>query len=289
MLAAIGPLRFSAAWPTHIRPSNSPPPWTRWSPRSRPTAASWRRSSAAASPTHGLGEIHIDVVLVTIDDKAIAVSDLPLYADGVNVHASLIPRAEFRKIVEGATQNSFMHSLLAKGRLLYTHDETLEALCARLHQLGDRDRDLQMLRAASAALYMLYKARKWFLIRGDLDYTALWLLYAATPLAKIEVIGAGRIADCEVIPQAAALNPPFFRIVYSGLLNAKKTRTAVEAALEAAEGYLTPRLGTLFAPVIDHLREVERRVPAGTSTIISAATSTSRAWSTRASTWRTTG
>ncbi len=198
----------------------------------------------------------IDLVLVTIDDKAIAVSDLPLYADGVNVHASLIPRAEFRKIVEGATQNSFMHSLLAKGRLLYTHDETLEALCARLHQLGDRDRDLQMLRAASAALYMLYKARKWFLTRGDLDYTALWLLYAATPLAKIEVIGAGRIADREVIPQAAALNPPFFRIVYSGLLNAKKTRTAVEAALEAAEGYLTPRLGTLFAPVIDHLREV---------------------------------
>ncbi len=197
----------------------------------------------------------IDLVLVTVDDRTIQTSDLPLYADGVNVHASLIPRAEFRKIVDGATQHSFMHSLLAKGRLLYTHDETLEPLCARLHQLGDRDRELQMLRAATGALYAIYKARKWLLTRGDLDYTALWILYAATPLAQIEVIGAGLIADREVIPQASALNPALFRTVYSGLLNAKKTRATVEAALAAADGYLTPRLATLFRPIIDHLRE----------------------------------
>ena len=47
------------------------------------------------------------------------------YADGVNVHAFLMPRAEFRKTVEGSVRNSFMHSLLAKGRLLYTHDQTI--------------------------------------------------------------------------------------------------------------------------------------------------------------------
>ena len=41
------------------------------------------------------------------------------------------------------------------------------------------------------------KAHKWFVTRGDLDYTALWILYAATPLARIEVIErapAGRTA-----------------------------------------------------------------------------------------------
>ncbi len=50
---------------------------------------------------------------------------MSLYADGVNVHASLVPRAEFRKMAEGAIRNSFWHSLLAKGRLPYTHDETI--------------------------------------------------------------------------------------------------------------------------------------------------------------------
>src|SRR2546423_12475856 len=65
----------------------------------------------------------IDLVLVTIDDKKADRADLALYADGVNVHAFLMPRAEFRKTVEGSARNSFMHSFLAKGRLLYTHDQ----------------------------------------------------------------------------------------------------------------------------------------------------------------------
>ena len=48
-------------------------------------------------------------------------------------------------MVEGAPRNSFMHSLLAKGRLLYTHDATIEALCSRLQEIGERDSRLQLL------------------------------------------------------------------------------------------------------------------------------------------------
>src|ERR1043166_6357020 len=58
----------------------------------------------------------IDLVFVTIDDKKIEASDVPLYADGTNVHAFLMPRAEFRRTVEGSLHHSFMHALLAKGR-----------------------------------------------------------------------------------------------------------------------------------------------------------------------------
>src|SRR5262249_40574380 len=143
----------------------------------------------------------IDLVLITIDDKTLDRSSVALYADGVNVHAFLMPRAEFRKTVEGAVRNSFMHSLLAKGRLLYTHDETIAALCARLHEIGERDAQVQLFGAAAYALMCVDKARKWFVTRGDLDYTALWILYAATPLARVEVIGARLLADREVIPQ----------------------------------------------------------------------------------------
>src|SRR5262249_40886109 len=150
-----------------------------------------------------------------------------------NVHACLLPRAEFRKLVEGAVHNSFMHSFLAKGRLLYSHDPTIADLCTRLGEIGERDTQLQLLRAATNALSAIYKAHKWFLTRGDLDYTALWILYAATPLAQIEVISAGLLADREVIPQAMKLNPAFFKTVYADLLNTKKTRRRVQTALDA--------------------------------------------------------
>jgi predicted nucleotidyltransferase len=198
----------------------------------------------------------IDLALVTIDDKKVERGDRALYADGVNVHAFLLPRAEFRKTVEGSVRNSFMHSFLAKGRLLYSHDPTIASLCARLSEIGERDTQVQLLRAATNALLPIYKAHKWLLTRSDLEYTALWILYAATPLAQVEVMGARLLVDREVIPQALKLNPTFFKIVYTDLLNAKKTPRRVQAALDAIDNYMAQRAATLFEPVIDHLRAV---------------------------------
>jgi hypothetical protein len=198
----------------------------------------------------------IDLALVTIDDKKVGTASLSLYAGGVNVHAFLMPRAEFRKAVEGSAHNSFTHSLLAKGRLLYTHDETIANLCARLHEIGERDTQVQLLAAATCALPSIDKAHKWFVTRGDLDYTALWILYAATSLARVEVIGARLLADREVILQAMKLNPNFFQTIYADLLNTKKTRKNVQLALDAVDSYIAKRVSTLFRPVLDHLREV---------------------------------
>ena len=197
----------------------------------------------------------IDLALVTIDDKKIDQSDVALYADGVNVHTFLVSRAVFRQLVAGSIHNSFMHSLLAKGRLLYTHDDTIADLCATLARIGDRDVQLQLLRAATHALPVLYKAHKWAITRNDLEYTALWILYAATPLAQIEVVSAGLIADREVIPQAMKLNPKFFTTIYIDLLNAAKTRERVQRALDAADRYIADRARSLFRLILDHLAE----------------------------------
>ena len=161
------------------------PPWTLWSPRSRPTA-SILAAILCGSLSHDTvwAKSDIDLVLVTIDDKLVPQSDVALYADGVNVHAILMPRAAFRRTVEGSLDNSFMRSFLAKGRLLFTHDDTIADLCARLSTIGARDTELQLLSAATSALPPIYKAHKWLITRGDLDYTALWILYAATSLAQ---------------------------------------------------------------------------------------------------------
>jgi hypothetical protein len=199
----------------------------------------------------------IDLLLVTIDDKKADKESLCLYADGINVHACMMPRAEFRKAAEGAIRNSFLHSFLAKGRLLYTHDDTIAALCERLQAVGGRDNRMQLLAAANHALPAVYKAHKWLITRGDLDYTALWILYAANALAKVEVLEAGLLADREVLPQALKLNPKFFKLIYTDLLNAKKTRPAVEAALAAIDEYLLRRAAVIFAPIIEHLQEVD--------------------------------
>src|SRR5262245_46975706 len=87
----------------------------------------------------------IDLVLVTVDDRKVRSDAKALWADGVNVHAMLLPRSEFRKEAEGAVRNSFMHAFLAKGKILFSRDPTIAALFGRLGELGERDTRLQML------------------------------------------------------------------------------------------------------------------------------------------------
>jgi hypothetical protein len=199
----------------------------------------------------------IDLVIITVDDlQKSEGSHLSIDADGVNVHAMLMPRTMFRRIAEGARHNSFMHSFFAKGRVLFTHDPSIAELCRGLAHLGSRDLSAQLLQTASNVIPCLDKARKWLVTRGDLDYTALWILYAATSIARIEVLSARQIADREVIPQASRLNPPLFKAVYHDLLNTKKTRTQIDAALTAIDTFLAERAGSLFGLVVEHLREV---------------------------------
>jgi hypothetical protein len=198
----------------------------------------------------------IDLVLVTIDDKRLSEEGLALYADGINVHALLMSRTDFRKLAEGSLRSSFFHSFLTKGRLLYTHEAGIATLCERLHSIGERDIRIQLLNASGSTLPAIYKAHKWFRTRGDLDYAALWILHAANGLARIEILSARQLADREVLPQAITLNPAFFKLVYTDLLNNKKSAKTVQGALAAIDNYLSDRTSELFGLVLDYLQEI---------------------------------
>jgi hypothetical protein len=198
----------------------------------------------------------IDLVLVTADDRQGNRSSATLDADGIHVHALMFPRAAFRKEAEATLHNSFIHSFVAKGTLLFTHDPTIADLLARVRVIGERDTRVQLVRCTAAALSCIDKARKWLVTRGDLEYAALWILYAASQIARIEIVQRKLLADREVIPQAASLNPALFRVIYSDLLNTKKTMTNVTQALETLERYIRDRATVLLALVIEHLEDI---------------------------------
>ena len=120
---------------------------------------------------------------------------------GVNIHALLMPRAGFRKLVEGSVHNSFMHSFLTKGRLLYTHDETIADLCTTLGAIGDRDTQVQTVaRRSNPATYVGF-------------YDTIRDLFTATPVAAERAYKAGRFSfnvkggQCEEC-QGKARSPP---------------------------------------------------------------------------------
>ena len=136
---------------------------------------------------------------------------MALYADGVNVHAFLMPRTEFRQLVEGSTPAtpSCTRSSPRDGCSTRTTRPS-PTLCERLREIGARDR-----RSSCCAPRPQRSPRSTRRTNG-------WSRAAisTTPRCgfstrrrrspQIEVIGAGRLADREVIPQALTLNPAFF-------------------------------------------------------------------------------
>lgn len=195
----------------------------------------------------------IDLLLVTQEVKGR--SGLSLVEDGVNIHAIVETRSAFRKLLEGSIQSSFMHSLLSKGRMLFSRDETLAELFEQRRHLGARDRQIQLLRTGAGVLPAVAKAEKWLHTRGDARYAYAWLLRAIDGLAAIEVLLHGEIVEREVVQQALRHNPAFFGAIYTALMDAPKTPESVGAALEAVERYLRARVRDLFGPILDHLAE----------------------------------
>ena len=194
----------------------------------------------------------IDVMLIGRDEKK-GEKHFALIENGVNIHASLIPRSKFRRQLEGALQGSFFHSSFSKSTLLYSTDDSIRAYYADARHVGARDREMQILAEGSPVLYTLAKAEKWFYLKNDLTYSFLWIMYSVNILAKIETLLAGEVTGREVLHQALKHNPAFFNAVYTDLVHNKKDRAAIEVALRRINTYLDERLHVLFKPVLDYL------------------------------------
>jgi uncharacterized protein len=177
-----------------------------------------------------------------------------LTENGLSIHAILLTRSKFKKMIEGTTQGSFMHSAFGKSRLVWTRDETIRELYDNITKIGARDREVQLLRAGTWALPTLYKAEKWLKVKRDVHYAFHWVLHCLTPLAQVECFLNGEVPGREVIQQALKINPAFFGSIYTDLIDAKKTEKNVGAAIYAIDGYLTRKTRVLFGPILDYLK-----------------------------------
>jgi len=196
----------------------------------------------------------IDVILVTQETRLTS-SCISLVEDGINIHTTLLTRSEFKKQLEGAVQGSFAHSMLMRGQLLYTRDESLEELWANRQGFGIRDREIRLLEVSIVPLMGLTKAQKWLVARKDPYYSFFWIMKCLDGLANIETILAGEIPGREVLWQALRINPTTFQPLYTDLIDSPKTLETVGTALERIESYLRDRTVLIFRPVLEYLSD----------------------------------
>src|ERR1051325_6910994 len=81
----------------------------------------------------------IDLLLIGKDEKETKKAEgksFALVENGINIHACLQSRSQFKRLIEGSIQSSFFHSLFSKSRLLFTRDETVRELYENVQRLG---------------------------------------------------------------------------------------------------------------------------------------------------------
>lgn len=196
----------------------------------------------------------IDVYLVCKDEKR-PVEGFCLVEEGVTIHAVVYPRAKFRQMLEGSLQGSFFHSTVVRSTLLFSRDQALREAYENARHLGEKDRQIQLLRAATSLLPLLVKAEKWLTVKRDPNYAFVWLMHVVVGLAQVDVLLNGEIPGREVIHQALTTNPTLFHALYTDLLKDEKTPERLRQALDLVHGYLDTHLHTLFRPLLEYLKE----------------------------------
>ena len=104
----------------------------------------------------------IDLVLVTIDDKKAERGPRALRGRGQRAR---LPDAAGGVPQDGGRRRSATRSCTRfwpRGGCSTPTTRPIAELCAQLHEIGERDTQLQLLAAATHALPPIYKAHKWF-------------------------------------------------------------------------------------------------------------------------------
>ena len=203
----------------------------------------------------------LDVEIIGRDAIRPTQSFFSLVENGVNIHANISPRNAFKQAIESAQQGSFMHSYFSHSTLLFSHDATIQEWYDKntnLDNIGERDKQLQLLNVIASTLPSLIYAEKQFYVNKDCLTCFLSLLNVVQGLARLEVLLNNEIPAREVIQPALRYNPDFFNSVYTDLINCEKNETVIQDALDAVNAYLDERQ-FIFQPILEYL--IEQKAP----------------------------
>src|SRR5690349_13710910 len=184
-----------------------------------------------------------------------------LVEEGINVHAELIPRSRFKRMVEGSARTAFRYSFFARRKLVYCNDPSLAKWFEEADTLALRDQERELCIVTTWLIHAIRHATRLLEHQRDLDLAFQELLGGAHCIAAAEVIAAGQVHEGLAIQRALELAPALMRRVYLDLLAAPRTAANLGKTLGALEAYLEKHAEARLRPVLSHLRKEKRLVP----------------------------
>jgi hypothetical protein len=184
-----------------------------------------------------------------------------LVENGIDIHAEVIPRSRFKKMVEGASRTAFSHNFFAKRRIVASKDKSIDGWFTKADRLATKDQERELLAFSTWTIHSAIHARKRLEIKGDLELASQETLGAAHSVAHTEIIRRGEVWEDDVIYRAIDGAPELFKTIYRHVLAKPKNRKVLAAALDAVDAYLEEHYEAYLKPLLDYLKKQNRVVP----------------------------
>jgi len=184
-----------------------------------------------------------------------------LVENGINLHAEVIPRSRFKKMVEGASRTAFSCNFFAERQIVYSKDASIENWFKKANTMATKDQERELLTFSTWTIHAHRHARKRLDIKGDLELAAQETLGAAHSVAHTEIIRRGQVWEQDVIYRAIEGAPDLFQTIYLDVLAKRKNRRVLSKALDAIDGYLDKHYQAHLKPLLGYLKKQSGVIP----------------------------
>ncbi len=184
-----------------------------------------------------------------------------LVENGINIHAEVIPRSRFKKMVEGASRTAFSCNFFALRQIVYSKDPSIDRWFKQANSMATKDQERELLTFSTWTMHAHRNARKRLDIKGDLELASLETLEAAHSVAHTEIIRKGQVWEQEVIYRAMEIAPALFQTIYLDVLAKRKNRRVLSKALDAIDAYLDKHYQAHLKPLLGYLKKQNRVIP----------------------------
>jgi len=211
------------------------------------------------------GSLAYDVIWEKSDvDMTVIIRDQPLKntsycitEDDITINVSLRMRSEFKRGLERNLGGSFGQSYYAKGRIMYSTDDSLYDYFEEYKKIGSDDISQSAFRLANYLVSIRDKALKWVTARKDPLYAQYFLLDAAEVIANMELCLMGEPASRESIQKVLAINPEAVTPFYQEAMSHHFSEAEVKSAIEKLDKYLEEHLDIIKKPVLEFMADQE--------------------------------
>src|SRR6516165_437249 len=158
-----------------------------------------------------------------------------LVENGINMHAEVIPRSRFKKMVEGSSRTAFSCNFFARRQIVYSKDLSIDTWFKQADSVATKDQERELLTFSTWTIHAHRHARKRLDLKGDLELAAQEVLGAAQSVAHTEIIRQGQVWEQDVIYRAIEGAPELFQTIYLDVLAKRKNRRVLSRALDAID------------------------------------------------------